>query len=267
MTALGRDFSNFSTDPPTTAGVEFGIVQALTPPMGKPHAMDGTHCLFQVKTLQAAGIPTDAYLFWQDGLEQTLAERIALLDTVSIRQWWVDFEVKIAGLIGAALTQSVADALAAADQAPSTLGRKAGFYTNQDWVNWYAGQGGDLSVFDGRPTWIANWSNGRADASDTKFGGNPCNIKQYAGTQPDGTDLDVMSDEEALLLNAPTVTPPPPTVTLDGALQAIAYMADTLGDSILTEVALLQKIEGDLTTIQQELQRVRTQYVGERPAA
>ncbi len=286
---LGRDLSNFTVSPPPidawkAAGVGWVAIQAVDPPSPYP----ATQTVAQIDACLAAGLVVDAYVWlWFDLDAADIAAKLALLSGYTggqIRQLWLDVEDRAAGNYDQATTEAkISAALALCDAFPTGGGRRTGVYAGRWW--WGDPQlGGNTTVFSDRRLWDANYD-GAADAASgfVPYGGwDHAAIKQYAGSQPDGTDLDVLSEAEAAGLGVsqsdagtlentgPSSNPDDPCAELtaqrDGLVVTVADIADRLGDLLLIEADRVKQpmrrwvIRGIVAQMQAE----RTAAVGPR---
>jgi hypothetical protein len=151
----------------------------------------------------------DAYVYdyladpsWRDG---AIAGLSALASSGLVaRRLWADEEDVSASCQSMGVTsraQAVSASLRAMDLAPTRLGI-TGVYTGAWWWKPYVG---NTAAFSDRPLWDAHYDKIANAALDfAPYGGwSFASIKQYAGSQPDGTDLDVLSATEVGLLNTP----------------------------------------------------------------
>lgn len=128
----------------------------------------------------------------------------------------------------AARVSTVQDSLLTADQWCSDHGLPRAAIYSAAW--WWVPKLGNTSQFSDRELWAAQYD-GVPDASVfTPFGGwQSCRIKQFAGSQPDGTDLNALSAEEEAELTQPDPTPAPDcsevTAQRDGLTQSLGYLA------------------------------------------
>ncbi len=248
LTTLARDCSNFSVafTPDLLAqwqAADVGLVIVQAFPQGyAQYAIQ----LVQMSVCQAAGMPFDAYIY--DYLD-TPSWRDDCLSGLSAsgfvpRKLWLDEEDQSPGTIAmstGARIAAISASLMAADVWLVARGRpNAGVYsgrwwwTNPDRVN-------NTTAFSGRDLWDANYSGG-ADTTVgfVSYGGwtvDQVRIKQYAGTQPDGTDLDVLSAEEETELTQPTVDPcAEMSAQRDSLVNALGY----IGGDLLGPVAKLK---------------------------
>jgi hypothetical protein len=245
---LAVDASNFTVSPPPiaewqAAGVGLVLIQAVSPNQPFP----ATQTRAQIEACAAAGLPTDVYLYlWSNSnVEADMQAKLGLLQGLepSVRKVWLDVEDSSAASVATRL-DTIRRALAVLDQWCADNGKpETGIYTALWWWTAYAG---DTEEFGDRQLWTAAYD-GVADTTIfTPFGGwSECALKQFAGSQPDGTDLDVLSDAEALELNGGPPMPEDPCADLtaqrDGLVVTIADIADRLGDLILAEAAYLKR--------------------------
>lgn len=197
---LARDLSNY-TQPFglaklqewKDAGVGLCIIQAVSPPPGYPSGRTRVH----LQACATAGMPTDAYLYLWTGsdVEADMRAKLALLDGFEdqVGRLWLDCEDTTAAS-PQARQGTIRWALAVLDEWSSAHGKPIpGIYTGRWWWTAYVD---DTTEFADRPLWASQYD-GIADASVVDlFGGwQSCAIKQYAGSQPDGTDLNVLAEE------------------------------------------------------------------------
>lgn len=172
----------------------------------------------QMRMCRQESMPFDAYIYdylgipdWLDhGLEglTQLHEQEGLLP----RMLWLD-EEDVESAESATQQQRVVDinwSLIRADKWSADHGlQRAGIYTAA-W--WWVPKTGNSTQFSDRKLWFAQYD-GLPDASVfTPFGGwgtGMARVKQYAGSQPDGTDLNVLSVDEEAELGVPVPEPEP----------------------------------------------------------
>jgi hypothetical protein len=71
---------------------------------------------------------------------------------------------------------------------------------------WWIPSTGNSTLFRDRKLWLAQYDDIPDATVFNPLGGwSECRVKQYAGSQPDGTDLNVLSDAEAAELEEPDV--------------------------------------------------------------
>ena len=210
MTTYARDLSNYTTDLTPAmldswkkSGVGLAIIQAVNPPAGYPP----TKTRVQIQQCQDAGLVVDAYIWlWFASDISDIQNKLHLLDGFNIRQLWLDVEDVAAVNYDQATTEAlVNEALIECDNYPHTSGQPTGVYTGR----WFWADKRYLNnstTFSNRRLWDSNYDNfADTTVGFTPYGGwSSCAIKQYLGSQPDGTDLDVLSTaEEALLVTDP----------------------------------------------------------------
>lgn len=238
MTVFARDCSNFTIDftPELlqawrAEGVGLVIAQAFPPSYASKYAEQRQ----QMRLCAQEGMPFDCYVYdylgapdWLDGALEGLSQAQAE-EGLRPRKLWLDEEdtETEAGWTTAdrvvAIGQSARRALNA--------GYATGIYTGA-W--WWGPKTSNNRSFTDLPLWAAQYDN-IADASVfTPFGGwSACRIKQFAGSQPDGTDLNVLSaDEEAELTGG---TPPVDDTerqqlqdTINGLVSSLGYISSDL---------------------------------------
>lgn len=211
---LARDVSNY-TVPLTAAllaqwkaeGVGLVLIQAFPPSYGQYAEQRD-----QMAMCAQEGMPFDGYIYdylgdptWLrgalDGLDQ------ALLPSLKPRQLWLD-EEDTETEAGWSQQQRVA-AIKESEVAAVLRGYSTGIYTSP-W--WWVPRTGNSTSLRTLNLWAAQYD-GIADASVfTPFGGwASCSIKQYAGSQPGGTDLNVLSTDEEAELTKPEEPLPDPS--------------------------------------------------------
>ena len=221
---LAVDISNY-TGPITAAnvndwsnaGVGLAIVQALDPPAGFPAGQTRQ----QLATLNAAGMPAEAYVFfWFDSDPAHVDRALALLQGLNVRRIWLDLEDVAAKNYNQQDTEAkVADALQRCDAWGAAQGipqPRAGIYTG----NWYwsnAAYMDNTETFKDRDLWDANYDFiGIASQGFRSYGGwRSCAIKQHIGSSAfggvSGLDQDCLSDAYAQAVGgAPAAVPAPP---------------------------------------------------------
>lgn len=94
-------------------------------------------------------------------------------------------------------------------------------------------------------------------------------IKQYAGSQPDGTDLDVLSAAEEAELNGGAPVDDAERQQLqakiDGLVTTVADIADRLGDQLLAECNRANVRKTTVRGIVAQMEAERAEAVGPRP--
>jgi len=194
------------------AGVGLVIVQAVDPPAGYPAGCTKQ----QIQTLNQAGMPVDAYVFfWFDSDPGHIDNALALLEGLTIHRVWLDLEdVAAKGYDQATTVAKVTDALQRCDNwsQAHNLPLPTGIYTGSwYWTN--SAYMGNTQAFNSRDLWSASYDF-IADASQgfVAYGGwTQCTIKQHIGSSAfcgvSGLDQDCLSNDYATLLGAaaPTV--------------------------------------------------------------
>lgn len=238
---LARDCSNYTVafTPDLiaqwrAAGAGLCILQCF-PPTSLQYANQRR----QMDVCAQEGMSYDCYVYdyladptWRDGALAGLTA--AYDDGLRPRKLWLDEEDvslvvgnwSVAARINAIQASLIAtdDWLAARDMP------KAGLYTAQ-W--WWGPKTGNSRQFAARELWTAQYD-GVADATVfTPFGGwQSCRIKQFAGSQPDGTDMNVLSVDEEAELSQPSPDPAPDcsevTSERDGLVSTLGYIAGDL---------------------------------------
>lgn len=226
MSTLCRDVSNYTVSLTAemiqqwkSEGVGLVIIQAF-PQTYHQYAEQRD----QIRVCASQGMLWDAYCYdylgspsWLDGClhgltrvhdEEGLLPRMIFLDEedVESEQGWSPLQ----------RTTAINQSMLRADRWSVTYGLQVcGIYTAA-W--WWRPRTANSGMCAGRKLWWAEYD-GIPDATVfTPFGSwdaSMARVKQYAGTQPDGTDLNVLSDaEEAELGPTPDPVPipePPPT--------------------------------------------------------
>ena len=236
------------------------IIQAHPPGYGQERSLD------LVRAATEAEMPWDAYMYQYLAYTDWLPSALGTLDILAAeglvpRKAWLDVEDVDSGKgwpvsdrIGAVWRDlALVDAWTAAQGRP-----EGGIYSAAWYWNGYMGGRHDFAE---RRLWAAQYDD-VADASVlTLFGGwSGCRIKQYAGSQPDGTDLDVLSAEEAA-----EIEPVPPDNPCEGVMNGLAYVCDDLGDRLLAECLRGRVRKEVVRAVVDEMQRVREQFIGPRP--
>ena len=218
---LAVDISNY-TGPITAdnvnawrdAGVGLVIVQAVDPPAGYPDGCTQQ----QLQTLNQAGMPAEAYVFfWFDSDPGHVDHALSLLEGVTVRRVWLDLEDVAARNYDQATTEAkVADALKRCDDWSQAHNLPpAGIYTG----NWYWSNPhymGNTPKFSERDLWDSNYDYvAEAGQGFNAYGGwTACAIKQHIGTSSlcnvSGLDQDCLSADYAqAVLGAPPQAAPP----------------------------------------------------------
>lgn len=238
MTVLARDVSNYTVPltPELLAqwkaeGCELVIVQAIDPPAGYPVGKTRE----QIQQCLAAGLTVDAYVWlWFDYGVKDIERKLALLDGLPIRQLWLDVEDSAAVRYDQATKEAkIADALAACDARPVTSGERTGIYSGR-WFWADRRYAGNTAAFSDRLLWDADYDDLVDTGGFVSYGGwTERAIKQYAGSQPDGTDLNVLSAAEAERLHGGSddVTDPERQAmqaTIDSLVNSLGYIAGDL---------------------------------------
>lgn len=202
MTVYARDCSNYTVDTLPldqwkAEGVGLVIIQAF--PLSYHQYAEQRA---QMAACAAAGLPFDCYVYDYLGDPTWLWGALDGLDQIFLpshkpRMVWLDEEdvETEAGWLPSQRVTAMSGSIASVIQ----RGYRCGIYSSP-W--WWTPRTANSWAFDDLPLWAAEYD-GIADALVfTTFGGwDVCAIKQYAGTQPDGTDLNVLSAaEEAELL-------------------------------------------------------------------
>lgn len=213
MTTFARDCSNYTTDNFTpelieswrASGVGLVIIQAFPPEYTSKYAEQ----VNQMRVCAQVGMPFDCYIYDYLGAPDWLDGALNGIQGSGLRprKLWLD-EEDTETEVGwtpqqriDAITSSIERALWWAHDENKLP--YPGIYTG-GW--WWVPKTGNSKLFEDLDLWVAQYD-GIADASVfTPFGGwTSCRIKQYAGTQPDGTDLNVLSVEEEAELNGGVV--------------------------------------------------------------
>lgn len=253
-------------------GFSHAIVQSIDPPAGYPPGVTRQ----QIIACLNAGLTVDAYLWlWMDLDVNDIHRKLDLLSGLGVRQLWLDVEDLAANKYTQAQCEAkVIDALQVCDSwaINNNLPQQfTGIYSGK----WYWSDPrymGNSTTFSNRELWDANYDNvPDANLGFSPYGGwNSARIKQYKGTtqlgEISGVDLNVLSlaEEEEIDPNNPNPTPPPPVPCAE-FINGIAYMADDIGDALLTECKRPSVRKAIVRAHVKEMQRVRTQLVGPRP--
>lgn len=214
MTLKALDASKFTVAPTPVdawqaAGAGLAIIQSHPANYGQERSLE------IMRAVHGAGMPFDSYIYqylayldWLPGALVTLD--LAAAEGLLPRKLWLDVEDVDSGK-GWSVVQRVAaiqrdldlcDTWATAHGLPRTGVYGASWYWHPYLANTVA--------FADRQLWTAEYDNVADAAAFTEFGGwESCRIKQYAGSQPDGTDLDVLSEDEEADLNGGDMTPVP----------------------------------------------------------
>jgi hypothetical protein len=266
----GVDVSNY-TGPLDTAALEtwrdehdIGLViaQSIDPPSGYPTGVTRQ----QLQACADVGIATDAYLYlWTNSdVRADMRNKLSLLEGFTIGRLWLDAEDTAPASVATRRASMWAafqelDLWSIDHDLPL-----AGLYTGNWWINGYLD--GDASEWANRSLWLAQYD-GIDDTSVITLpkGWTSCAVKQYAGSSTlagvGGVDLNVLSAEEAARVTG-TV---PPAEECSDLINAVAYMADDLGDQLLAECKRSSVRKTVVRQIVAEMQRVRTQMIGPRP--
>src|SRR5579859_3271892 len=160
--SLAVDISNY-TGPITVAavnawraaGVGLVIVQAVDPPAGYPPGCTQQ----QIQTLNQAGMPADAYVFfWFDSPPNHVDHALSLLEGTKVRRVWLDLEdIAAKGYDQPTTEAKVADALQRCDAWSQARNLPAaGIYTG----SWYWASElymGNTQTFKSRDLWDARY--------------------------------------------------------------------------------------------------------------
>lgn len=211
---IAIDISNY-TDPLTpaaleawkAAGVGLVIVQAIDPPAGFPAGRTRD----QIQACLDAGLPVDAYVFlWFDLDVSDIQHKLSLLGGLPIRRLWLDVEDESAARYDQPTSEAkVRAALDACDGYSTTHGERPGVYSG----GWYWRDGrymGNTTAFSDRDLWDSNYDGVTDTISGFQsYGGwTERAIKQYQGSTSlagiNGVDMNVLSEQEASKLTAPT---------------------------------------------------------------
>lgn len=224
----------------------------------------------QMRTCATAGMPFDCYVYDYLGSPDWLSGALDGLDQVLLpsekpRMVWLDEEdvETEAGWTTTARVNAISNSIAAVKQ----RGYRVGIY-GAAW--WWTPKTGGFKGFSDYPLWAAQYDN-IADASVfTPFGGwTECRIKQYAGSQPDGTDLDVLSAAEEAELNGDLPVDDTERAEMqakiDGLATTVADIADRLGDQLLAECKRASVRKGTVRSIVAQMESERAAAVGPRP--
>jgi hypothetical protein len=207
MSTLAKDLSNYTValtpellEGWKAQGFTHAIIQAVDPPPGYPAGRTRE----QIQQCLDAGLTVDAYVWlWFALGVADIQRKLSLLDGLPIRQIWLDVEDQAAADYDQATVEAkIRDALNVCDSHPSTGRARAGVYSGRWW--WADPRyGGNTTAFSDRLLWDSDYDG----VADTEYGWSPYGgwqsraIKQFEGTQPDGTDLNVLSAAEAERLN------------------------------------------------------------------
>lgn len=251
MTVFARDVSNYS-DELTPAvlqawrdgGTGLVIIQAFPSSYTTKYAEQRR----QMDVCAQEGMPFDCYIYdylgdptWLDGALAGLEQ--VLLPSEKPRKVWLDEEdtETEAGWSAQQRINAISNSIGSVKQ----RGYQCGIYTAR-W--WWVPKTGDFKGFSEYPLWMAQYD-GVADSTViTQFGGwQSCRIKQYLGSQPDGTDLNVLSDEEEAELIGGGDEPMADCDTLKAAIERAE---NRLGLELAKKTALSKKI---VREIQSEL--------------
>lgn len=177
-------------------GVGLLIIQAHPPNYGQPRSLE------IMRAAQAAGMPWDAYIYQYLAYVDWLPGALATLDVAAAeglvpRKAWLDVEDIDSGQgwLPSQRREAVRRDLDLCDQWLMAHERGlTGIYS----AHWYWGTYmGNTTEFSERQLWAAQYDDVPDASVLTPFGGwASCRIKQFAGSQPDGTDLNVLSAEE-----------------------------------------------------------------------
>lgn len=201
MSVLAVDASNY-TAPMTpellagwkAEGVGLVIVQAVNPPAGYPPGVTRQ----QIQACLDAGFVVDAYVWlWFDADISDIIQKLALLSGLNVRRLWLDVEDTAASKYSDSDCQAKVSAALVECDTISPIEHPTGIYTGR-WFWADPRYMANTPAFSDRSLWDSDYD-GVVDAGNFHpYGGwTQRAIKQYAGTQLAGTDLNVLSDEEA----------------------------------------------------------------------
>ncbi len=215
------------------AGIRLLIIQSHPADYGQERSLE------IMRAAQAAGMPFDAYVYQYLAYEDWLPGALATLDLAAAegllpRKVWLDVEDVDSGKgwTPEQREQAVQRDLDLCDAWLAAHGRPRASIYSAKWY-WDPYLGGS-SAFGDRQLWNANYDNVADTTVFTPYGGwvaQDVAIKQYAGSQPDGTDLDVLSAEEEAELTSggnPDVTDDERTqmqTKIDSLVNSLGYLA------------------------------------------
>lgn len=197
---LARDVSNYSDEltPELLArwqseGCGLVILQCF--PASYPQYAEQRR---QMSACATAGMPFDVYIYdylgdptWLDAALQGLVG--AFWPSQKPRKIWLD-EEDVETEAGWSIAERLG-ALQSSVRRAFEFGYPVGIYTGA-W--WWVPYTGNSRAFSDLALWAAQYDGIPSTEVFTSFGNwGSCAIKQYAGSQSDGTDLNVLSDAEA----------------------------------------------------------------------
>lgn len=234
-----RDISNFTVELTVDLVRSWGVGLLFIQAFPRSYAQYAEQQR-QISVAVEAGIPWDAYIYdyladptWRDGCLDGLDG-----GPRAPRQMWPDEEdvsPAIANWSPVDRENAIAATMEACQARGQTLSltQEPGLYTGAWWWIPRTANSQRFSVFD---LWVSDYDGNPDTNVWPSFGGwSTVRVKQYAGTQPDGTDLDVLSDEEAAELQPNDCAPI--QAQRDGLISALGYIA---GDA-LAPIAKLKK--------------------------
>lgn len=237
MTTYAVDASKYTSLSWRPDGLGLVIVQSHPADYGQGRSLQ------LMRLCRDSGVPWDAYIYQYLAYQDWLPAALETLDLAKAeglvpRKLWLDVEDVDSGQNWAPVQRiaAVERDLALCDQwllnnglLPNTAIYSAAWY----WRPYMA----NTLQFADRQLWAAQYD-GVADASVfTPFGGwTSCRVKQYLGSQPDGTDLNVLSVDEEAELNGGGGSEDPVTdeerqqmqSTINGLVSSLGYIAGDL---------------------------------------
>lgn len=262
MTVLAVDASKFTVSPPPidawkANGVELVIIQAHPAQYGQERSLE------LMRAVSAAGLPWDAYIYqylafldWLPGALETLD--LAAAEGLVPRKGWLDVEDNSASAGGLSVTRRIGAVQRDLDLLDGWLSAHerppAGIYSaDWYWPAWMA----NTSRFNDRQLWAAQYDGNPDTTNVVLFGGwAECRIKQYAGSQPDGTDLDSLSDVEAEeLTGGNDVTDPEREAMqnqINGLVSSLGYIAGDLLSPVASQKTGTKAVKNLVTGIRSQ---------------
>ena len=265
MTLYGLDISNHNTmsyrSMAEYQAADFVIVQAIDPPQPYTGWERGGYTAEQLRAGVADNKHVGVYVWlWNSfstsaATQADIAARLALIpdDVYLDMRLWLDMEDTTQDH-GPPRQQDVLDALEVMDQWSVEHGimPKPGVYSG----DWYLRGYMDAWFPPDRVYWQANYALTHDEASAALLPMRPC--IQYTS---DPIDQNAMLTSEVFSL----MPQPAPEPDCAGLINGLAYVADDLGDRLLTEAQRPNVRKTVVRDIVKEMQRVRTEQIGPRP--
>jgi len=246
---------------PEYQAADFVIVQAIDPPQPYTGWERGGYTAEQLRAGVADNKHVGVYVWlWNSfstsaATQADIAARLALIpdDVYLDMRLWLDMEDTTQDH-GPPRQQDVLDALEVMDQWSVEHGimPKPGVYSG----DWYLRGYMDAWFPPDRVYWQANYALTHDEASAALLPMRPC--IQYTS---DPIDQNAMLTSEVFSI----MPQPAPEPDCAGLINGLAYVADDLGDRLLTEAQRPNVRKTVVRDIVKEMQRVRTEQIGPRP--